>query len=144
MYFEIECDKSKALTELFHKERFSLSPRSGDNNSMSWCCHNNCFENCFVDEQGRIITRSNNAKEFQRLHKLYLRGKCQLGSGFVLTEHMVSLIAKQAFFCDVIFRYFEERMEINNRVNITIDDITSNQPFVFQFEIDYCVHQMSK
>lgn len=139
MYFEIECDKNKALKELFHRERCSLSPGSGSEKLISWYCHNQPLESCFIDEQDIVISEKNNKKEFQKLYKLLIKNKCPLKTGFILSEHMASLIAEQAALCDVIFRYFEDYAEIKEKVSIEVSDLVAENPFVFQFSIDYCI-----
>jgi hypothetical protein len=145
MLFEIECDASKALHELYHKERCTFSPRQQrDPARISWYCHDAPVDDCFLDERGVIVSRTKQKREWQRHYKLAVAGKSRGQMGYVLSERVAALVLKQAEVCDVVFRCSEDYDDRSEQISMTAADIRSEPPLVLQFGKDYRVLKEQK
>lgn len=139
MVFEIECLKIYSLIELYQKNRCSKkdSDDSPEKYIFSW--HDEAIVDCFYDDLGGIVTRDNNPKDFQKLYKILLRGKCNIKSGFMLSRHAAEAIYHQAKVCCVEFRYFEERSEIIKSNRHITSNLILKENFILEFGVNYIV-----
>lgn len=150
MFFETECDERYVLSDLYRKYRCNKIYRRNKSGYIAWSWPREPFLRCFYDdeglEQGQIITLENNKLEFKKLHKLYLRSLNRKNSpmpmkfGFTLNKELIAIISQQASFCNVYFRYFDEYdVDMVKDITITVSDLSSKIPFIFDFGIEYCV-----